>query len=158
LEDHLFTLHFKKKVDTPLYLSSVENILEQSLNEILHNLMNAYPEEGNNIVYVTICQKTLLNPIRSGTYHIQENTLEGLVNNVMDSFNSFLQSNHQLRLDDSFEIYFKVLSSASINYSKHRRKTVPLRRLVGGKKNVSTTFLAGGLWIFQLIFQTAKIP
>ena len=156
MEDHLFTLHFRKKVNTPLYLSAVENILEKSLTEILRNLMNAYPKKGDNIVYITICQKTLVNPIRSGTYHIQDNTLEGLVNNIMDSFNSFLQSNQQLRLDDSFEIYFKVLSSASINYSKHRRKTVPLRRLVGGKQGVSTTFLAGGLLDLPTNFPNGK--
>ena len=145
LEDHLFTLHFRKKVNTPLYLSSVESILEKSLTEILQNLKNSYPDNGDNIVYVTICQKTLVNPIRSGTYHIQDNDLLGLVNHIMASFNNFLRSATQLRLDDTFEIYFKVLGSASINYNKHRRKTVPLRRLVGANHGKSDIHLKGGL-------------
>jgi hypothetical protein len=123
----------------------VESILEKSLTEILQNLKNSYPDNGDNIVYVTICQKTLVNPIRSGTYHIQDNDLLGLVNHIMASFNNFLRSATQLRLDDTFEIYFKVLGSASINYNKHRRKTVPLRRLVGANHGKSDIHLKGGL-------------
>ena len=101
----------KKKVNSPLYLSSVENILEKALLEILKSLKNSYEQEKESICYVTICQKTLVNPIRSGTYHLQENSLNGLVNHIMTSFNRFLNSNKELKLDDSFEIYFKVLSS-----------------------------------------------
>ncbi len=121
----MFTLHIKKKVKKPLYLSSAEDILEKSMTEILTNLKNSYYKDGNNIVYVTICQKALVNPIRSGTYHLQDNHLKGLVNHIMASLNRFLNSNKQVQLDDTFEIYFKVLSSDSINYPRHRRKIVP---------------------------------
>ena len=145
----------KKKVNSPLYLSSVENILEKALLEILKSLKNSYEQEKESICYVTICQKTLVNPIRSGTYHLQENSLNGLVNHIMTSFNRFLNSNKELKLDDSFEIYFKVLSSESINYEKHRRKTVPLRNLVGSK-NGSKTFLAGGLLDLPTTFPNNK--
>lgn len=155
MEDHLYTLHLKKKVNTPLYLSAVENILDKSLTEILGNLKNSYSESGDNIVYVTICQKSLVNPIRSGTYHLQDNELAGLVNHIMASFNRFCNSNKQIRLDDTFEIYFKVLSSESISDKKHRRKRVPLRGLVGSK-TTSTILLPGGLIDLPTTFPNKK--
>ena len=37
------------------------------------------------------------------------------------------------------------MGSASINYNKHRRKTVPLRRLVGANHSKSDIHLKGGL-------------
>ena len=140
----MFTLHIKKKVKKPLYLSSAEDILEKSMTEILTNLKNSYSKDGNNIVYVTICQKALVNPIRSGTYHLQDNDLKGLVNHIMASLNRFLNSNKQVQLDDTFEIYFKVLSSDSINYPRHRRKIVPLRQLIGNGTGFKA-LLFGGL-------------
>ena len=145
LEDHLYTLHLKQKQKNPLYLKSVENILEKALTFILDALKKYYPADESNIVYITICQKSLVNPIRSGTYDLQNNSLKSLVNHVMGTFNAFLHSSAEIRLDDSFEIYFKILSNASINYPAHRRKTVPLRQLVGHKTTESKIFLAGGL-------------
>ena len=155
LEDHLYTLHLKQKEKSPILLSSVENILEKALFEILGSLKNHYPKSGNNIVYVTICQKTLVNPIRSGTYHLQDNDLKPLVNHIMAAFNAFLHSGAEIKLDDSFEVYFKVLSNASISYSGHRRKTVPLRQLVGAKTE-SKILLRGGLIDLPVEFPDKK--
>ena len=134
----------KKKLSSPLFLTSVENILEQALKEILSNLKASYSDSSDSIVYVTICSDKLVNSIRSGTYHLKENTLDGLVNHIMSSFNRYLNSNQDLQLDNSFSVYFKVLSSDSINYHKHRRKTVPFRGLVGSNGG-SKTFLPGGI-------------
>jgi len=39
-------------------------------------------------------------------------------------FNRFLQSNSELRLEDSFKINFKVLSLDHVNYPYHRRGPV----------------------------------
>ena len=142
----------KKKISSPLFLTSVENILEQALKEILTNLKTSYSDSSDSIVYVTICSDKLVNSIRSGTYSLKENTLDGLVNHIMSSFNRYLNSNQDLQLDSSFSVYFKVLSSDSINYHKHRRKTVPFRGLVGGKKGASKTFLAGGIVDLQASF------
>ena len=95
---------------------------------ILQNLKTYYATNTENLVYMTICQKNLVNPIRSSVYGLQTNETKSMVDHIMSDFNRFINSNQTLALDDSsFEVYFKVLSEVHINYSKHRRKAVPIR-------------------------------
>lgn len=121
-------LHFKKKTNNPILLQSIEDILNEAFSVILGNLKTYYNENAENLIYMTICQKNLTNPIRSAVHSLQSNSTKDMVNHVMSDFNRFINSNQTLQLDaNSFEVYFKVLSEAHLNYSKHRRKAVPIR-------------------------------
>lgn len=145
LDDHLYELHFKKKQDEPIYLRSIESILEKSLEAILTNLKTFYnsPQE-TNLLYMTIAQKNLNNAIRSGVYVLQDNNTSDMLKNIMINLNRFINSNESIQLDDSFQVYFKVLSNAHFLYPKNRRKAVPIRTIVGSPAD-SECFLKGGL-------------
>ena len=121
-------LHFEKKSNNPVLLKSVEDILDQAFTIILGNLKTYYKTHDENLIYMTICQKYLVNPIRSSVYSLQSNDTKSMVDHLMSDFNRFINSNETLRLDESsFEVYFKVLSNAHVNYTKHRRKAIPIR-------------------------------
>ena len=121
-------LHFEKKSNNPVLLKSVEDILDQAFTIILGNLKTYYKNNDENLIYMTICQKNLVNPIRSSVYSLQSNDTKSMVDHLMSDFNRFINSNETLRLDESsFEVYFKVLSNAHVNYTKHRRKAIPIR-------------------------------
>ena len=128
LDDHKFVLHFKKKTKNPILLKSIEDILEQAFMSILKNLKTYYAHNSENLIYLTICQKNLTNPIRSSVYGLQTNETKSMVDHIMSDFNRFINSNQTLGLDEgSFEVYFKVLSEVHINHPKNRRKAVPIR-------------------------------
>ena len=98
---------------------------------ILGNLKTYYQNNTENLIYMTICQKNLVNSIRSSVYGLQSNDTKGMVDHIMSDFNRFINSNETLPLDESsFEVYFKVLSEAHVNYTKHRRKAVPIRLIL----------------------------
>ena len=81
---------------------------------------------------MTICQKQLVNPIRSAVHVMQSNDTKQMVDHIMSDFNRYINSNETVALDqNSFEVYFKVLSEVHVKYDKHRRKAVPIRNTVG---------------------------
>ena len=121
-------LHFKKKSKNPILLKSIEDILDRAFTMILANLKTYYQNNTDNLIYLTICQKNLVNPIRSSVYGLQSNDTKNMVDHIMSAFNRFINSNQTLQLDESsFEVYFKVLSEVHVNYAKHRRKAIPIR-------------------------------
>ena len=128
IEDHKYVLHFKKKTNNPILLKTMNNILEKAFMVILLNLKSYYATNTENCVYMTICQKNLVNPIRSSVYGLQTDETKDMVDHIMSDFNRFINSNETLAFDESsLEVYFKVLSEVNIKYSKHRRKAVPIR-------------------------------
>jgi hypothetical protein len=120
--------------------------LEKTFERILTDLQSYY-KNGRNYLYMTLIQKDMLNEIRSGCYVLQSNDAKDIVTTILSSLNRFLHSNHSIVLDDSsFECYFKVLSELSINDTKHRRKSVPISKMVGVYNfDQSSSFLKGSL-------------
>ena len=145
LQDHQYILHFKKKTEQPILLSSVLDILEKAFFVVLENLKSFYKTDEENYVYMTLTQDNLFNPFRTSPYVLQSNDTKQMVNHLMVNFNRFINSNNSLPLlDRSFCVYFKVLSGAHINDSNHRRKAIPIRHTVGMSRS-SKIFFAGGL-------------
>lgn len=116
---------FKKKKNVPILLNSIENILEKTFAAILENLKSFYKNTEENYLYMTLMQDGMVNPIRSACYVLQSNQTERMVEELMTNFNRYVNSNESVSLESSFQIYFKVVSSAAINFPHHRRKTVP---------------------------------
>ncbi len=64
--------------------------------------------DENNLVYVTISQRNMDSSINSGSYELQQTDASEILRSFMATFNNFLNSNSELRLDQSFSIHFKV--------------------------------------------------
>jgi hypothetical protein len=73
LQDHQYTMHFKKKNDQPIMLSSVLDILEKAFFAVLENLKSFYKSHEENFVYMTLTQDNLFNEFRTSPYVLQSN-------------------------------------------------------------------------------------
>ena len=146
LEDHQYTMHFKKKNDKPILLGSVLDILEKAFFAVLQNLKSFYKKDETNLVFMTLTQNAnLFNEFRTSPYELQSNDTNQMVDHLMVNFNRFVNSNSNLPLlENSFCVFFKVISDAHVNDSNHRRKAIPIRHTVGMSRQ-SKIFLAGGL-------------
>lgn len=143
-QDHQYVMHFKKKVQTPILLSEVLDILEKAFFAVLANIKSFFKDDTKNLVYLTLLQENLLNPIRTSPYVLQSNDTKDMVNHLMSQYNRFVNSNQTLHLlENSFTVFIKVLSDAHVNHPDHKRKAVPISQTVG-KKSSSNVFLPGG--------------
>lgn len=146
-DDHIYKFYFEQKSKEPVLWSSIEDILTQALEKIIHHLQAKYASDKECLVYFTISQDNLTTGLRASPHVLQENSVYDMVQNVMSTFHRYINSNHNVALNDTFEMYFKVLSGAHVNYSRHRRTAVPIRTLVGAMTlpESKRMFPAGGL-------------
>lgn len=149
-EDHLYKFYFTPKTKSPILWSSIEDILLQSLDAIIKHLQQKYLSDPDCIIYFTINQDNLVTGLRSSPHVLKHNTVFDMVQNVMSTFHRYINSNQNVELNDTFEVYFKVLSGLHVNWPGHRRKAVPLKTVVGtgSKTDISKfdkTFQPGGL-------------
>ena len=128
LEDHLFVIRVKVLDGKMPLLIDIEDLLEKSFTFMINNLKNYYNPEETNLVYLTICQNNFDKELRSGAFELQAHEMTTMVNYAMNMFNRFVNSHETMRLDKSFEVYFKILSTEHVNYPKNRRR----RRIVIG--------------------------
>lgn len=82
--------------------------------------------EPETLLYMTIYQNAMTSAIQSGAFQLGKNQANNMVHYSMNMLNNFLNSAENLRLDDSFIIYFKTVSAEHVNYKKHRRGPVVL--------------------------------
>jgi len=72
--------------------------------------------------------------INSGAIELHQETVKDVMNYTISMFNRFLRSNAEIRLEDSFKMYFKVLSLKHVKYPHHRRGP---NAVLGCKNNVT---------------------
>ena len=96
---------------------------------MLEDLKKYYNPEETNLVYLTIHQPGMLNALNSGAFSLQSDTTDKILSFALNLFNSFVNSQAEVRLNDGFQVYFKVLSYAHYLDPNHRRKTQPARTL-----------------------------
>ena len=144
-EDHLYKMYLKPKTDKPILWSSIEKILEDAFAIIIGKLQQKYATDQDALLYFAVNQNSLVNGLRSSVHVLKENSTKGMVQNVMSTFNSFLNSNQNIELNSTFEVYFKVVSGIHVNFAGHRRKAIPLRTMVGHKGSKGNCFVRGGL-------------
>jgi len=138
-------MYLKPKTDKPILWSSVEKILGDAFAVIILNLQQKYATDGDALLYFAIDQNSLVNGLRSSVHVLKENSIRSMVQNVMSTFNSFLNSNQNIELNSTFEVYFKVVSGLHVNVAGHRRKAIPLRATVGHRGAQNGCYLHGGL-------------
>lgn len=133
-DDHQFVLKVKVKNNANPYLLRIENILFEAFKKMLENLKKLYSPNDRNLIYMTIFQRPMVSALNSGAFELQTNSVQEMLDNVFNMFNRFINSNLEVKLDDTFSVYFKVLSMPHVNYPKHRRR---FRANVGNRKNAA---------------------
>lgn len=121
LDDHLYSVKVELKDGHPPLLTSLLDILRIAFEFMIKTLKNFYSEEDKNIMYMTIYQDSMQSALNSGGFELHGNQPENMVNYSLNMLNRFLNSNATMKLDNSFCVYFKVLSVQHVNYAYHRR-------------------------------------
>jgi hypothetical protein len=140
LDDHLYSVKVEIKDGHPPLLTSLLDVLRNAFEFMINSLKNFYQENDRNIMYMTIYQDSMQSALNSGGFELHGNQPQNMVNYALNMLNRFLNSNATLKLDDSFCVYFKVLSVQHVNYAFHRRG--PLM-VVGCDDNSP---IAPGIW------------
>lgn len=78
--------------------------------------------DDKNVIYMTIHQKNFDGAINSSAVELQSSNTQKMVDYVFGLFNHFINSNSTIRLDESFKVYFLVLSMENVNSTNHKRK------------------------------------
>jgi len=130
IEDHSYVMRIKLKNNNSEYpmLDSLMDVLYTAFTFMINNLKLFFPksEEDDNLIYLCINQDGMTNSINSGSFRLQSVETEDLVQEVLLMFDNYVNSDSTIDiLDSSFKCYFRVLSVPHVNFSKHRRKTVP---------------------------------
>ena len=64
----------------------------------------------------------MVNALRSGGFNLQMSETNTILSFVLNMFNRFINSNEEIRLDQGFQVYFKIFSYNHVNWQKSRRK------------------------------------
>ena len=83
----------------------------------------------------------MVNALRSGGFNLQMSETDSILSFVMSMFNRFINSNEELRLDQGFQVFFKIFSYDHTNWPKSRRNHT--QRTLGCKEDSKTTKIAG---------------
>jgi hypothetical protein len=121
LDDHLYSVKVEVKDGHPPLLTSLLDILRKAFEFMIKSLQKFYHANDKNIMYMTIYQDSMQSALNSGGFELHGNQPENMVNYSLNMLNRFLNSNATLKLDNSFCVYFKVLSVQHVNYAFHRR-------------------------------------
>ena len=123
LDDHMF--HIKIKLinpnANPPYLRDILDFLERAFNYILTNIRGHYKTDDHNIAFLTLYQKPMINGLNTGGFDIQEDSQQ-MVERVLTMLEQFLVSNQTLKLDQTFQVYLKVLS---VKHMVHKMTVKP---------------------------------
>jgi len=139
-------MYFISKTKRPILWSSIEDILTKTLQLILEHLQVKYTTDKEAIVYFCINQNNLTTGIRSSPHVLNQNSLHNMVDHVMATFHHYVNSNQSVALNETFEIFFKVLSGVHVAHVPNRRTAVPLRSTVGAwPTDNSSCYEAGGI-------------
>ena len=142
LEDHLFVMRIKlKNHKKPPLLSSIRDIIENTMTVMVNDLKKHYNPNESNLIYVTLKQPGMQNALRSGGFNLQMSETSSILSFVMNMFNRFINSNEEVKLDQGFQVYFKIFSYNHLNWAKSRRN--PNSRTLGCQQDPSTSKIAG---------------
>ena len=125
LHDHLFHIKItlKNSNRSPPLLRDILNFLQIAFDHILTNIRTLYNNDDHNVAFLTLYQKPMVNGLNTGGFDLQENSVE-MVQRLLTMLEQFLVSNQNLKLDESFKVYLKVLS---VQHMQHKQKK-PLKK------------------------------
>lgn len=151
LEDHHFVMKVETKTNQLPLIRDILNELENSLDTIIVKLKDYYPKNETNLLFITIMQGHMISPIRSAGIDLQKSDKVAITRHLMSMLSKFLNSNENLRLDQSFKVFFKVFCSDHVFDSTSRRKTHLITTLGAFEGNSLNSKISGGLYIDPII-------
>ena len=83
----------------------------------------------------------MTNALRSGGFNLQMNEAGSILSFVMNMLNRFINSNEEVKLDQGFQVFFKIFSYNHMNWSKSRRNKTA--RTLGCKNQDTEVKIAG---------------
>lgn len=143
--DHLIKLHFVTAPHKIILWKMIEDILSQALTACLVNIQSYCKDDPNALLYFCINQANLNGGIRSAVHVLKDNPVSAMVKQFMLDFYRFVNSNAEMKLDNTFEVFFHVASGKLTNRPVHRRKAIPVRAMVGSRVEASKVLLHGSL-------------
>lgn len=124
LQDHLFTLRIKPKegVEMP-FLSNILDFLHAGFIHILDEIKKFYNPEEHNIAYLTLFQQPMSSGLNTGAFDLQDAQAAGeITDRILSMLAQYLLSNQSLTLNDSFQVFVKILSIDHMKYQKSQNK------------------------------------
>jgi len=122
--DQMF--HFKivpkHPTQKPL-LMSILSFLHAAIIFILDEIKIHFQEEDHNVAYLTLFQKPMVNGLNTGSFDLQDpNAAAEMTDRVLSMLYEYLLSNQSLVLNETFQIYLKILS---VDHMAYRRTQEP---------------------------------
>lgn len=142
--DFLYKLHMVPKQDKVILWKSMEDILSEAIATCLANIQANNQDDPNALLYFCINQSDLTGGIRSSVHSLHY-SLAGMLKQFMLDFYRFVNSNANIKLDSTFEVYFHVCSGKDPTRPTNRRTAIPVRSLVGTRDLHSKILLPGTL-------------
>ena len=113
----------KETTASPLLLDILD-FLHAGFLHILDEIKQFYNPEEHNIAYLTLHQKPMNSGLCTGSFDLQSPDSAGeITDRVLSMLAQYLLSNQSLALNDTFQVYLKILSMDHMDY----RKTNPPR-------------------------------
>ncbi|MBM3938137.1 MAG: hypothetical protein FJ333_05720 [Sphingomonadales bacterium] len=122
IQDHMFYIKILPKGQPPM-LSSILDFLHSGFIHMLDQIKHFYKPNDHNTVYMTLTQAPMINGLSTGGYDLQsQDAAAEMVDRLLSMLWQYLQSNQSLVLNDTFQVYMKVLS---VDHMKHCQKNLP---------------------------------
>lgn len=126
-EDHsyrLIVVQKEEKSELPLLISLL-NGLAKAIDKVLTMLKKNYNQSEHRMVYLSIVENSIIGAIHSGGFDLQTPN-NVIVDTIMGYLKTALQSEKHLnlKLNDSFELHFAVISPRHVSDMAARGKKV----------------------------------
>ena len=121
MEDSVFHVKITVKDNqTPPLLKDLLVVFEKVFTFILSNIRTFFKEDEENIVYMTLMQSPMVNGLNSAGFHLQDNSSDEIVDQILNMLQRFLISdnNIDLHINDTFKVFVHVLSINHVQFKK----------------------------------------
>ena len=138
LSDHLYVAKILPKHNMPdkknPFVLNLLSVFKQIITVIVIALRDYYdsnlteeerqnPENYHQQIYATLIGSSLSRGINSGNFSLRSDT-DLICYSICNSVLNFLQSYEEVRLDNSWQLYFRVLSVGHLRYRKYVKRNI----------------------------------
>ena len=112
MQDSVFHVKVKVKNNrSPPLIKDLLIVLEKAFNFILSNIRTFFKDNEENIVYMTLIQSPMVNGLNSAGFHLQDNSSNEIVDQILNMLQRFLISDNNINLEinDTFKVFVHVL-------------------------------------------------
>ena len=123
LDDHMYYFKIVPKGHTGMpLLSEMLDFLHSGFIHVLTELKRFYKPTDYNICYMTLFQKPMINGLNTGGIHLQSpSAATDLTDRTLSMLSQYLLSNQSLVLNNSFQVFFKILSIEHVKYLQNNQ-------------------------------------